>query len=214
LCGRIVGRHCHRDVDALRTCPECCGIGENQDPDEYEVTDEGRLQRLDCEVCNGSGYVANPGGRPNDHSFTVDAAEYLSHYAVQDGTPLALLLDELLWLHTAPDLLAEARAKLEARIAAAAQLELEARQVAWWRARGLFPAPDIYRRALDGDRPTEHAEDSLARLLHLATHDTTASLRHGALSLNLWRELIRLGIMTTDEVNTLIDEAHELRRRR
>lgn len=29
--------------------------------------------------------------RPNDHSFTIDAAEFLSNYNVQDGTTLALL---------------------------------------------------------------------------------------------------------------------------
>jgi hypothetical protein len=43
---------------------------------------------------------AAPDERPNDHSFTVDAAETLREYVVQDGTTLALLIDEVIRLRT------------------------------------------------------------------------------------------------------------------
>lgn len=165
----------------------------------------------------------------------------------------AVLVDE------APDLLVEAQAKLETRIAAAAKLESEARQVAWWRARGLFPAYDLYQNAVDG---RADAEASLVELLRLAEHDTTPRLRHVALSFVLrllwkidrarqrsewrtlvvlarrlvdraaerdpnwkwpdstpyesvtamWRELVRLGVMTVEELHGLARQVNAARK--
>ena len=73
-------------------CPECGGVGERDGDYENESPP--------CGTCEGMCYVANPEGRKNDHSFTLDAAELLGKYAsnVQDGTVLALLLDEVLRL--------------------------------------------------------------------------------------------------------------------
>lgn len=77
-------------------CSDCFGI-----PAEC---DDGNVDERRCETCSGEGYVDNPDGRRNDHSFTIDAAEMLRKYTIQDGTPLALLIDEVLRLRARVDL--------------------------------------------------------------------------------------------------------------
>lgn len=72
---------------ATRLCEACDGTG--------EVEAVNGQRPVHCGHCGGVGSVDNPDGRPNDHTYTIDAAEYLSKYTVQDGTPLALLLDEV-----------------------------------------------------------------------------------------------------------------------
>lgn len=91
-------------------CSECDGTGEREAVNK-------RVER--CEHCGGLGYVNNPGGRPNDHSFTIDAAELLSKYTVQDGTTLALLIDEMLQLRARVDTVTRQSADATIRLARA-----------------------------------------------------------------------------------------------
>lgn len=87
-----VFRHCYSDDSLWR--PDNRGYVNERDP-------------LRAGLYQPDGYYAPwapTDKRLNDHSFTIDAAEYLRKYTAQDGTTLALLIDEVLQLRARADM--------------------------------------------------------------------------------------------------------------